>query len=212
MTRARVQVCVPWRAGDPGRAEGWNLVRRTWERTGWTVSVADSDPELPFNRSQARNRAAASGDWQVAVFADACILVTRMRTIEEAIAISVRGDRLVHGHTSVRRLTREASELVIAGGRPEHAAVARRNGPRVPGGIVVVTRRLFERVGGYDEAFEGWGGEDGAFVAACTKGTGRRNVSGIVYHLWHGHSDRDLGSDAYARNRARAAAAWADPA
>lgn len=205
---SNVQVCVPWRPGDAGRAEGWAYNRRFWERHGYRVSVADSDPERPFNRAQARNRAAA-GSWTVAIFADACILPARERMIRQAVELAQHTGELVHGHTEVARLTEAATQFVLQGGAPASASVLRRNGPRTPGGILIVPRRLFDAVGGWDEGFEGWGAEDGAFVARCTRGRERRNIQGPAYHLWHVHSDRDLASDAYARNRARAAAAWA---
>ena len=203
----RVQVCVPWRPGDAGRAEGWAHNLPFWEHTGWPVSVADSDPDSPFNRSQARNRAAATGDWDVAIFADACIFVADPYLARRAAETAARSGRLVHCHTEVRRLTQRGTAMVLAGRSPEGAEVLRRNGPRTPGGVIAVPRRLFERIGGWDESFEGWGAEDGAFVYACLATTGgqRTNIPGRVYHLWHAHGDRVLDSDAYARNRARAA-------
>jgi N-terminal domain of galactosyltransferase len=211
VTSPRIQICVPFRAGDAGRAEGWAYNLAFWERTRWPISVADSDPEHPFNRSQARNRAAAYGAWDVAVFADACIFVADPYLVQRASAMAARLGRLVHGHTAVRRLTQRGTAMVLANRSPGGAEVLRRNGPRTPGGVLAVPRRLFERTGGWDESFEGWGAEDNAFVAACLARTGgaRINVPGTVYHLWHAHSDRAVDSDAFARNRKRAAAAWA---
>ncbi|GHT77334.1 glycosyl transferase [Bacteroidia bacterium] len=44
------------------------------------------------------------------------------------------------------------------------------------------------RINGYDEFFEGWGGEDYDFASRMTNSGAKRlylKFSGIVYHLWH---------------------------
>lgn len=49
-------------------------------------------------------------------------------------------------------------------------------------------REDFEKINGYDEFFEGWGGEDGDFGRRLQRaGVKKRQLkfAGIVYHLWH---------------------------
>lgn len=49
-------------------------------------------------------------------------------------------------------------------------------------------RSDFEAINGYDEFFEGWGGEDGDFGRRLQRhGLKKRHLkfAGIVYHLWH---------------------------
>lgn len=54
----------------------------------------------------------------------------------------------------------------------------------VPGGFLIIRKELYKKLGGWDEDFEGWGGEDTAFehklspyrIAA---------VSEVAYHLHH---------------------------
>ncbi|MDR2120104.1 MAG: glycosyltransferase family 2 protein [Tannerella sp.] len=51
----------------------------------------------------------------------------------------------------------------------------------------------FIRVNGYDEFFEGWGGEDYDFASRLTNCGIKRltlKFSGIVYHLWHKESSQ----------------------
>ena len=59
-------------------------------------------------------------------------------------------------------------------------------------GQCIVARSAFEKVGGYDEAMTGWGGEDGDFylrlqAAGCRRTTMR---PGLVLPLPHGDEDR----------------------
>ena len=58
--------------------------------------------------------------------------------------------------------------------------------PAAVGGCVVVDREVFETIRGYDERFQGWGGEDRAFVMALeTLSRGGLRYPGPIYHLWH---------------------------
>lgn len=195
-----VRVCVPWRPGDAGRTEGWHYVRAFWREAGFEPVTADSDPDKPFNRGQARNRA-AEGDWDVAVFADACILPL-VSNVHRAIDAAYRV-RIVHAHSRVIRLTAGGTHRLITAARPTGKDVARTTGPRTPGGVFAIGRGLYDMVGGWDEGFEGWGGEDSAFVMRAGRFGSRLNIPGHAFHLWHAHSDRHIGSEAFKRNRAR---------
>jgi glycosyltransferase involved in cell wall biosynthesis len=54
------------------------------------------------------------------------------------------------------------------------------------GGCVIVSRKAFERVNGYDERFKGWGFEDRAFARSLTKLVGPPiYVASWLFHLWH---------------------------
>lgn len=56
------------------------------------------------------------------------------------------------------------------------------------GGINIVPRKYFEEVGGFDERFKGWGGEDDAFCFALNTMVGKfKRLDSAIYHLWHPH-------------------------
>src|SRR5512135_1302320 len=68
----RAVVCMPWRGGQEWREYLFGLVKPHYEKMGFEVVTGDSDPDLPFNRSAARNAAAAAaGDADVYCFIDA---------------------------------------------------------------------------------------------------------------------------------------------
>jgi hypothetical protein len=52
---------------------------------------------------------------------------------------------------------------------------------------VVVTREAFEKVGGFDTGFVGWGFEDTAFVYVVEAEYGKMppRGKGALVHLWH---------------------------
>lgn len=61
-------VCIPWRP-VPGREKALDFVARHYVKQA-DVLLADSDPDKPFNVSQARNNAVAMSDTDVVVIMD----------------------------------------------------------------------------------------------------------------------------------------------
>lgn len=147
----KVAVCVPWRPGDATREDAW--ARVYGNGFPYPLFTGDSDPSKPFNRSAARNAAAeAAGDVDVYVFNDADHAMSRQQArfaVEWAYSWNVG----VHPYTRV-----VVEDL--ADGRQWDSRFDR----SYTSGNVVVPRRLFEAVGGWDERFERWGHEDIAFA------------------------------------------------
>jgi len=111
-------------------------------------------------------------------------------------------------------LTREESQPVLDGAC---SIAANRNGqPRnreairefvcFCGGLFLIRRDDYEELGGFDERFLGWGGEDDAMTAKLSRLAKRRGVvrNRTAYHLWH---ERNRNSryfhPYYQQNRAR---------
>ena len=67
-----------------------------------------------------------------------------------------------------------------------------RSGTRCYGGIWYMSRATYVELGGYDEGFKSWGGEDDCFawiaIARYTQKNFKR-LQETCYHLWHPHSN-----------------------
>lgn len=62
--------------------------------------------------------------------------------------------------------------------------------------IQIMPREAFEEVGGMDERFRGWGGEDVAFLIALDWLFGmHKNTPNSVFHLWHPQFRADTWED-----------------
>ncbi|MCG6659878.1 glycosyltransferase [Halomonas campisalis] len=98
------------------------------------VKVVHVDDDPGFNLARARNLGAAqaTGDWLVMIDADICIQPGWLAWQRE--------------HLTPHCFYRAAP---VAGKRDKETW-----------GTCICPRRWFERLGGYDEAFQGWGGED----------------------------------------------------
>ena len=67
-----------------------------------------------------------------------------------------------------------------------------RSGTRCYGGIWYMTRDAYVDMGGYDENFKSWGGEDDCFAWIATAYFGNDKFNrfrATCYHLWHPHTN-----------------------
>jgi len=53
------------------------------------------------------------------------------------------------------------------------------------GGLLVVSRAAWDRVGGYDERFIGWGHEDSDLHTRLLAEAHWDRIEGQAWHLWH---------------------------
>jgi len=196
----KTAVLVPRRAGKPDRDRIWKWCRAIWEQQGWPIYEGHDDGEGLFNAAVARNRAAeAAGDWEVAIFADADTVPWDWRPVKDAVKEAARTDAFVRPFTAYYVLDEQATERFMATGRRPSIG-ARRLGSHVYGGIHVVSRKLWDESGGYDERFLGWGGEDAAYQYACQTIRGYRRLPGEVFHLYHAMQQRDPSTEQFKAN------------
>lgn len=67
-----------------------------------------------------------------------------------------------------------------------------RTGYELVGGVNVVPRKYFEKVGGFDERFKGWGGEDDAFQMAMDAICGQYlRIEATMWHLYHPKASKE---------------------
>lgn len=189
MTEPRVVIIVPRRAGIPDRDRLWAFAKSWWaENLRWDIAEGHHDVG-PFNRSMAINKAAwVAGDWDVAVIIDADVICGPSE-VRGAVRLATETGGMVLGYHERVMLTERGTEAVMDG------FVGNRRNPAYSGRVhmdscsscVVVTRELFDKVGGFDERFVGWGWEDVAFRIACEtlSGVPMERISGTCWHLHH---------------------------
>lgn len=198
----RAVVLVP-RRGDGGhRDKAWAYVEEWWRSHGYEVFVGAGPDEGRFNAAAARNEAARSaGTWDVGIFADADTVPADIEVIRRAVAMAHERKRFVRPYKRYTQLDEERTAVVLEGGPLEGGKTLGENVPE--GGIAIVPRILYDRVGGYDERFVGWGWEDTSFAQACRVMGGFVQLDGQVFHLWHPiSSDRNTSDPQFLANRA----------
>lgn len=182
-------VLVPFRSDGGHRARLWEyLLEGYWQQFGWPVFVGSHEGGR-FNRSAAVNKAARSaGRWDVAVIADSDTWVPPGQLIQ-AVGLAVDSGRLVSALSGVIEFDQDCTEAMLSARFSEKTlsvGAVRTDELATQSSMLVVGRRLWDDIGGFDEKFEGWGGEDNAFWRAATIVSGvPLRVPGFAFHLWH---------------------------
>lgn len=177
----------------------WAYCRRTWEWSPWPLLEVYHEDGL-FNRSWCANEGARlAGDWDVLLLVDADVIVPETQA-RSAVDRALLTRRYTVAGTRRYGLTMRSTQRIV-GGYPlerfmelrlepceigEHRPECKVNRHNFNSHAVAIRRDLWETVGGFDERFQGWGHEDGAFLAACqTFQPVVERVDGDVIHLWH---------------------------
>ena len=186
-----ISVLAPFReTGDGWRSSLWAWVRaRLSEELPEAQIIECSDDGVdPFNKCMAVNRGAemATGDILYILDTDCYCPGDAVRA---AVArLEPRG--WARPWRRKLKLGEAATRTILAGGlaawdrradRPEHVNAFWCSPP------LLLSRETFEDVGGMDERYRGWGGEDTAFGRALWK-TGHgfpSNGATDCVHLWH---------------------------
>lgn len=203
----RLSVLIAFRdsSEDQARWDIWNWIASQYQQFLPEVQlrVCSDDGEDPFHKTVALNRAAAAATAPVLMLADADTWVPSaqireaLTLIETDPSIWVRpwNLKLKLGEVDTQRLMTKA---VWDGVVPEGADLpGRRESLNTYWAAPhhIFTREQFEKVGGFDERFRGWGQEDEAFALSLRSIVGKpKLVRGYAIHLKHprlGRSGRD---------------------
>ncbi len=133
-----------------------------------------------FNRSWAFNCAARKSNKNIFVFADADIFLEKEGYIK---CFEATGDFEAITPNKV-----EISNISIAEDTedPIHFLNMRKL-HSFAGGMLIITRSAFEKIGGWDERFEGWGGEDDAMSHLIYNRLRSKSFNLPNYHIDHPH-------------------------
>jgi predicted glycosyltransferase involved in capsule biosynthesis len=203
-----ISIIIPFREPKTTDVRTRNLA---WLKHYWKVNLPgaeliigdDPDTSRPFSKSVAINRAVAHSKGDVLVLVDADGFLDADSVIHCAESIRharKRGFKLWFvPYRKFYRLTDPATirmlnsnpmkphvfpepmpkEDIIGGTDPK---VAHWHGAL----IQIMPREAFETVGGWDERFSGWGGEDHAAMRAMDTLYGpHKTLPGKVLHFWH---------------------------
>lgn len=208
-----ISIIIPFRAPTHADERIRNL---DWLKLYWKAQLPgaeivigdDPDLDLPFSKSVAINRAVAKSKGDVLVLVDADGYLTAESVLHCAAEIREsrkRGHKLWFiPYRKFYRLTDEAtlrllnsnpkdphvfpddmSDLYIKGTDPN---IAHWHGAL----IQILPREAFYVVGGWDERFRGWGGEDQAAMRATDVLYALHKTLPVkVLHLWHPMLSKD---------------------
>ena len=203
-----ISIIIPFRCSDPDdqRVKNLEWLKRYWRSQlpgAEIVMGEDPDWNRPFSKSIAVNNAAAraKGDIYVIVDADGYISAESvLHCAHEIREARKKGERLWFvPYRQFYRLTQDASKWLLRSDPAQpykfqeplpDIFMMGENDPHIGhwyGAMIqICPREAFEIVGGWDERFRGWGGEDAAALRAMdTLYAPHKTLPGQVLHVWH---------------------------
>ncbi len=185
------------------------------------VHVWESSSD-PSSKAAACNAGVAAALTPVVALIDADTLVSPAALLSCVDRIAHPGDRtpiaairpfgcLVDLDDAATEKMHRTGVLPAAGSASGDASRALEHIP-LAGGILVIDREAYLAVGGMDESFRGWGGEDDAFSHALIRsGVDSRILRDeVAFHLWHAREADDRYEHPHYAANAERARWWAD--
>lgn len=206
-----ISILVPFHCPDKHnqRAKNWRWLKKYWAANlpGAEIIIGEDKTAielgLPFSKSTAVNNAAsrASGDIFVIVDADGFIAVDAVLEAAKKIRHArKKGHRLWFvPYRWFLRLTEECSRMLLESDPanpyefstpPPSCCIQSTEGSQhghwYGAGIQIMPSEAFWEVGGWDERFRGWGGEDHAAMRAMDTLYWRHKTLPVQFlHVWH---------------------------
>lgn len=190
-----VSILIPFWGNDEHRKKLLNFVddrlRRKWYgKIGTEILIAG---EEYLGRAGSRNLLASEAKNDALVFLDADSYVPIEQILQAVYRAVVSGWALPYmqymslDESATKRVLNHYTMFAEVQSHDCDHVFPTPEWPDEPvGGCVVVMRKAFEEVGGYDERFRGWGEEDRAFVMALeTLVSPMSRIRGRLFHLWH---------------------------
>ncbi|MFZ7944747.1 galactosyltransferase-related protein [Neobacillus sp. 19] len=187
-----VSIIIPFQTDHGPREEAFEWIKRYYAAVMPDAELClgvYSDNEI--NKSKAVNQAVKKATKDILVIADADI-VYDPKIILKSIEL-LKEAAWVVPFTEIYDVPKEATKYLISKqpSWPLRVGVEECNKANwiykgFAGKLNVIPRANFEAVGGFDERFIGWGGEDDAFSHAVNTICGKFvNIEAKVFHLWH---------------------------
>lgn len=188
----RIVLLVPWRSDNGQRAMLWQHLRPPLETFGWPIYEGDQ-PARAWSRSRAINAAAdladTDGRWDIGIIHDACAYVAP-NVLTQAVDAAVSRGGLILPYTICHTLTEMGTRRFLdtldpTGLDARHIASTWSGRTAPSGGVGVIDRTTWDRIGGMDERFNIWGGEDTAFWWSVRTLARSERIDGELWSMWH---------------------------
>ena len=188
----KVSIIIPFQTDNGPRAEAFKWIKQYYERTmpeaELCLGIMDNEK---INKSQAVNLAAKKATREIFVIADADI-VYDPKLIVKAIEVLNEAAWVVP-FTKIYEIEKSGTKRLLQSEpnwpidvKSKECTKANWLYSGFAGKLIVIPRVNFEAVGGFDERFSGWGGEDDAFSLSVQTLCGNlANIKGEIYHVWH---------------------------
>ncbi len=185
-----VSVLLAYRSDGGHRDRLWEWNEKRWRGIfpSYEIVLGEDDSEV-FSRSKARNNAASKASGDIFIIADTDTTCSTNQIIE--CLRRTTENTWTMPYQIYYNLSQESTESLLikdplAPMPKEKDFTYEHRVESSPAGILIMSREIFESVGGYDERFNGWGFEDNAFFNTVKEHFGPPlRYPGYCLHMWH---------------------------
>ncbi|MBG9543395.1 hypothetical protein ABE29_11575 [Cytobacillus firmus] len=185
-----LSILIPFFSDNGPRENAFRWIKNFYENLFPQAEIIIATSQPPFNKAKAINNAVKKAKGNNLIIVDADIICSPS-TIKKGIKMLDQHPWIIP-YNIVNDLTKNSTSQLLQTKPAWPLSINLKTEPRGPkgfkpvGGINIMTRACFEAAGGFDERFQGWGGEDDAFAAAMNTFCGRYvRIEQSIYHLWH---------------------------
>lgn len=186
-----IDIVIPWRnSGCKYRLKHFNFLRNYYSKIG-NVIISDSQKKI-FNRSEARNAGVNKCSAKNIMIVDADNYISK-KQINLSIDMLNKNNCIIRpfsyicylNESATKRFYKEKDKFIFNDYDYDYmhpSIISLENS----GGSYITTKDIWNKSGGMDEEFEGWGLEDLAFNMMCkAKSIKQKFIEGPNYHLYH---------------------------
>lgn len=189
-----ISILVPYKPSNGYRERNWGWLKKRYEAIMPNAEICIGyDDKEPFSRSIALNNASKKATKDIYIITDADIVINIDQIKKAVEALNFYPWVIPYG--SIRYLTLEKTNelykknpaiMLDDADFGECSIVGSIGQYQLVGGISFVSRKNFEKIGGFDERFIGWSGEDDAFQKALDTICGQHfRLNTTLWHLYH---------------------------
>jgi predicted glycosyltransferase involved in capsule biosynthesis len=200
--RPKISLLIPFSTDDPYRQANFNWLLAYWkhELPDAEIIIGESRGSI-FCKGEALNDAVAKSTGKVLVILDAdAYLDGKVIThCADLILENIHNHLWFVPYRRLYRLTKEATEIITGSDPhcpvrfPHHIPkvlvenIDKANyGHRYGAMCMIFHYKAYKKIGGFDERFKGWGGEDVCLLRALDTVYGKhKTTNNNIFHLWH---------------------------
>lgn len=199
----KISLLIPFSSNDPIRKANFQWLLKYWksELPEAEIIIGTSQSEV-FCKNEALNNAARKSTGKVLVILDADAYLDGEIITSCANKILLESDNKLWyvPYRSLYRLTQVKTDEILSSvpAEPlrlpnpplskdvENQGDSHKYGNRYGAMIMMFPREAYNEIGGFDERFKGWGGEDIALLRTLDTLYGKhKTIDTMVLHLWH---------------------------
>lgn len=193
----RISILIPYKSDGEYRDRSFIWVIKRYEALmpNSEICIGTCDTK-PFCKSSAVNNAAKLATRDIFIIADVD-LVFDLNQIAKAI-LGLTSSTWIIPYTTLNYLTLEQTKTLqqmkpsVIINNINFTGYKERDCKFIYGGINIVPREYFEKIGGFDERFKGWGFEDDAFQRSLDALCGPHNrIKTALWHMYHPPAPRN---------------------